>query len=548
MLIVVLYDVLIRQRENKLITKAEEAEDTTKLVTTMLPAHMRTTDLKAKSVAMKAQLLSHPVHNAIYDDSPSHIILSLLQAHPESARELIEGKTAFDFAIERDNVADSLAADSKSATDTIHIVGRQVITALLINSLPVDELTKTPSSSMHHGFSWVNAVQLDRYESSVIDIMSKYPSLSVELSNAEDVEGRSAVNIASPKCKRVILQFVHFFRRYEIKSINRALHISATCTLHLAIDHEDHMRPVALKFMQQRDQYQREIRVRSQGHLSDEFVVNLLRYHDPDEDPDFDMEVKRKGLEDFPYMIVMDAGERNLSDVLAKENIAGRDWDTIRSFSIQIAKCVAHLHDKGIIHGDIKPLNIVRMGGGFKLIDLDASCNFRSLEETACTKFSSGYVPPECIYVRGDVVCVRSPLCRHMVSTPEFNAYFEAPEVEEALSRRGSAEIPTRTSADGSRIPSQEHSVISSPMMSRRGSNEPFLGEMALSSGMGQVSDVIPPRGGGGTSTMVLNGDNMRSNVDDDDDDDETKSVDLDFELVSQPHSCRKEIVFSPVE
>ena len=516
----------------------------------MLPAHLaRTTaaDLKAKSVALKAQLLSHPVHNAIYNDSPDDVILSLLRAHPNSARELVEGKTAFDFAIERDNIADSVAAaaDSKTLIDTTGCLGQQVITALLIESFPIDQLTKAPLTPTLHGFAWVNAVQLDRYEASVIDVMSKFPSLSVELSNAEDHEGRCAVNIASPKCKRVILQFVHFFRRYEIKSFNRALHISATCTLHLAIDHEDQMRTVALKFMQQRDQFQREIRVRSQGQLSDEFVVNLLRFHDPDEDTDFAMEIKRKGMEEFPYMIVMDAGERNLSDVLAKENIAGRDWDTIRSFSIQIAKCIAHLHGKGFIHGDIKPLNIVRMGGGFKLIDLDASSNFRSMEETACSKFSSGYVPPECIFSRGNVVCVRSPLCRHMVSTSEFNAYFEAPEVEQSMSRQGSAEVRQRTTfvqgVEGSLVPSQEHSAISSPMVSRRGSNEPYLGEVVASSSSGAaagpVTDVIPPRGGG-RSPIVLNGsDNLPSNVDDIDDDDDTKSVDLDFELVSKARS-----------
>ena len=255
MLIIVLYDLLIRQRETQLITQAEEAEDTTKLVTTMLPAHLAkntAADLKAKSVALKAQLLSHPVHNAIYDDSPDHIILSLLQAHPASSRELVEGKTAFDFAIERDNIADSLSAESKTMADTTRSLGKHVITAFLIESLPVDQVTKAPLSPTLHGFAWVNAVQLDRYEASVFDVLSKFPSLSVELSNAEDNEGRSAVNIASPKCKRVILQFVHFFRRYEIKSQNRALHISATCTLHLAIDHEDHMRPVALKFMRHR--------------------------------------------------------------------------------------------------------------------------------------------------------------------------------------------------------------------------------------------------------------------------------------------------------
>ena len=32
------------------------------------------------------------------------------------------------------------------------------------------------------------------------------------------------------------------------------------------------------------------------------------------------------------------------------------------------------MHSKGVIHADIKPLNIVRVGGEFKLIDLDATC------------------------------------------------------------------------------------------------------------------------------------------------------------------------------
>ena len=148
MFIIIIYDFLIRQRETKLITQVEEAEDTTKLVTTMLPAHLAkntAADLKARSAALKAQLASHPVHNAIYDDCPDHTILSLLRAHPSSARELVEGKTAFDFAIERDNAADSLAADSKSTTDTTRALGKEVITALLIGSLPVDQVTLTQS-------------------------------------------------------------------------------------------------------------------------------------------------------------------------------------------------------------------------------------------------------------------------------------------------------------------------------------------------------------------------------------------------------------------
>jgi serine/threonine protein kinase len=33
------------------------------------------------------------------------------------------------------------------------------------------------------------------------------------------------------------------------------------------------------------------------------------------------------------------------------------------------------MHQKGLLHGDIKPLNIMRMGNQMKLIDLDASAH-----------------------------------------------------------------------------------------------------------------------------------------------------------------------------
>jgi hypothetical protein len=71
----------------------------------------------------------------------------------------------------------------------------------------------------------------------------------------------------------------------------------------------------------------------------------------------------------------------------------------------QLVHCVQHLHSKGIIHADIKPLNIIRDGTKWKLIDFDASCK---IGEFIGWKSSTAYIPPEALYIDNDVVKVRS--------------------------------------------------------------------------------------------------------------------------------------------
>jgi tRNA A-37 threonylcarbamoyl transferase component Bud32 len=50
----------------------------------------------------------------------------------------------------------------------------------------------------------------------------------------------------------------------------------------------------------------------------------------------------------------MAAGERNLSNIVEKERIAGLDWDKIRAIAGQVAGAVGHMHSRGYIHGDLK--------------------------------------------------------------------------------------------------------------------------------------------------------------------------------------------------
>ncbi len=73
-----------------------------------------------------------------------------------------------------------------------------------------------------------------------------------------------------------------------------------------------------------------------------------------------------------------------------------------RAKAQQVAESIKHLHDQGIVHGDLKLLNIVRIDERLRLIDLDACSKFSmESDETlpkfyAASNFSSAVLPPEC--------------------------------------------------------------------------------------------------------------------------------------------------------
>ena len=70
------------------------------------------------------------------------------------------------------------------------------------------------------------------------------------------------------------------------------------------------------------------------------------------------------------FALVMPAADRNLQEIFVKER---PDVNTTRVLAQQVAKALDHLHDRGIMHGDLKMLNVVRVGARLQLIDLDAA-------------------------------------------------------------------------------------------------------------------------------------------------------------------------------
>ena len=113
--------------------------------------------------------------------------------------------------------------------------------------------------------------------------------------------------------------------------------------------------------MKNPDQFERELLVRKMYQLDPTFVLNAITQHNSDEDPEYKLEVEKSvEYHSYPYLLVLPRADRNLGSMLVHERFAGRDMNMIRLISEHIARGLLHMEEKGLIHGDIKPLNIMR--------------------------------------------------------------------------------------------------------------------------------------------------------------------------------------------
>jgi AMP nucleosidase len=62
---------------------------------------------------------------------------------------------------------------------------------------------------------------------------------------------------------------------------------------------------------------------------------------------------------------------------LIHDCFAGQNWDTIANIFTKIVQCVDIMHRKGVIHGDLKPLNVVSKDMNMRLIDFDSSVDLK---------------------------------------------------------------------------------------------------------------------------------------------------------------------------
>jgi serine/threonine protein kinase len=141
------------------------------------------------------------------------------------------------------------------------------------------------------------------------------------------------------------------------------------------------------------DQFEREKSFRTNDKLDSRYVVGLL---EGPSDKEFEEGVKtlivpqlNRKISDYPYCLVMPHGERNLREIYLSER---PDQDEIRTLFRQLVKALQYMHNEDVIHGDPKMINIVRVNGHLRMIDLDASTH--KGDPIGC-KLSSAIQPPE---------------------------------------------------------------------------------------------------------------------------------------------------------
>jgi len=346
----------------------------------------RTISEKAKIRRARALRLQElPVHSAL---------LSRMKWNEEELMELVRNNL--------DTVCE-LDYDKRTAIAIIldglckHPVPTEVIALLLEESLPplhngrsiITNMTSVDLDDLHddheHGDdeqgvrvqrrvateTWAAAVQ---HSSPIVcaaveSVLDRHKSHVHILANAKDQKGRCCKDIAQPNLKAAMLIRLNLFARYELKP-GAPMHKSATSVVVLAKDHEEHLnhadtcavidcsKEVVLKFMKYRDQFRREVETRARGNFDERFVLPVLISYDSDSghpnDIAFFHDAATKGYVEYPYCIVMEAATCNLKHVIDQQLIVANDWEQIKQMSRQLAQCLEHLHERGVIHGDLK--------------------------------------------------------------------------------------------------------------------------------------------------------------------------------------------------
>ena len=207
-----------------------------------------------------------------------------------------------------------------------------------------------------HQYSWHHYVANFAFgvEAILDECQCQSETMVLELSEQLDAHGRRAVDVASLRNRRLIMQSIYYFGVFNIK-VGCAEHTSDTCKLHFAqmVDQDENTRNVALKFMKNRDQFQLEIRLRQEHLLESEFVVGVICSYDSDADPAYRRETTRRGFAEFPYLVVMDAADRNLHNIVKHERLM-EDVMLTRTYFWQILQALIHMWNKGLVHCDLK--------------------------------------------------------------------------------------------------------------------------------------------------------------------------------------------------
>ena len=123
--------------------------------------------------------------------------------------------------------------------------------------------------------------------------------------------------------------------------------------------------------MKNKDEFDREKNVRknfNEDGKARKYVVDV-EDHKNMEEAHCEVWTYEKELEPYKFLLIMNLADRNLEEIIRSEQ---PNEKTKEGYLFDLIDCFEYIHSKGIIHGDLKPSNMVRYKGTLRLIDFDA--------------------------------------------------------------------------------------------------------------------------------------------------------------------------------
>eukprot|EP00873_Tetraselmis_striata_P026879 jgi/Tetstr1/447143/TSEL_034580.t1 len=262
-------------------------------------------------------------------------------------------------------------------------------------------------------------------------ILAKHASAHPECLQWRCSDGERLFDGAHPDVRLAVREAVCFLGRFLLLEGVPA-HRSATCTVVFATDTQARAgKPegVALKLMQTEENFLAELETRKSRNLSEEYVLDVQSAYrtrgsgaersgsDGGEQTAVNVQlVDSLALpweDDYSprhgFCLVMERASRSLRGVIDNEQVAGHRWHDIRQITADLLEALHHLHERGVVHGDVKPRNVVWLRGRWRLIDLDVSC--RIGDAAFCRKApSTAFCAPEVArFLAGQASTAQSP-------------------------------------------------------------------------------------------------------------------------------------------
>ena len=382
------------------------------LVGALLAAHPEAARAKDKTGDL-------PLHIACASNAPIAIVHALLTAHPAAVSEagqngvlVLHAACAKGKDASLDLVAALLAAcpdavharnNKKQHALTLAITAAQpfepVVRALLVACL---SFAASPKATPWRE-AWVTFLHntKDRYLPAIEAALDANIEYIEALAKATDADERTALDVAVRSVRALIQSRLYLLGRFELAA-GVPEHASTTSVVRFATDHNANGTRVALKFMRHCEAFERELSARkladgaaaeaSSTLAAAPAVLPVIASFDGESDASVRAAFAARGLSTLPFLLVLPAADRSLAAVIDHERaLASWPEECVRA-ARQVASALARLHASGVVHGDVKPRNVVRAGAAMVLIDMDAA---GPAGAPVASKSSSAFAPPE---------------------------------------------------------------------------------------------------------------------------------------------------------